>query len=294
MQLSTNITSLPGAASMEQVLSLPLKHWGFERWPFRGTKKAENFYPTAGNGEVLARIEFLVESRRRLAALLGDTGVGKSLLLQTAARKLSRHGRAVAVVDVAGASAREFLWSVAAGLAASPSTEFDNARLWRQIADRISENRLQQINTVLLVDDAGQAGPDVMGQVLRMLRLDNSPAARWTIVLTAEPTQAARWSPALRELVDLRIDLPPWAVEDTVGYVQTALVDAGRFEPLFEEQALARLHGLAEGVPRRVARLADGALLAGAAAGLSMIDEAVVESVDEELAWPVEAEAAAY
>jgi general secretion pathway protein A len=127
-----------------------------------------------------------------------------------------------------------------------------------------------------------------------MLRLDISPAARWTIVLTAEPGQAARWSPALRELVDLRIDLPPWAVEDTVGYVQTALVDAGRFEPLFEEQALARLHGLAEGVPRRVARLADGALLAGAAAGLSMIDEAVVESVDEELAWPQAAEAAAY
>ena len=62
-------------------------------------------------------------------------------------------------------------------------------------------------------------------------------------------------------------------MEDTVGYVQTALVDAGRFEPLFDERALARLHELSEGVPRRVARLADGALLAGAAAGLEMIDD---------------------
>ena len=100
---------------MEQELSLPLKHWGFQRWPFRGTPAAEQFYPTAGNGEALARIEYLVESRRRLGALLGEAGMGKSLVLQAAARKLSRQGRAVALVDVAGASTREFLWSVAAG-----------------------------------------------------------------------------------------------------------------------------------------------------------------------------------
>ena len=81
--------------------------------------------------------------------------------------------------------------------------------LWRLIADRIAENRLQQTNTVLLVDDAGQAGPDVMTQFVRLARLDPTPAARWTIVLAAEPQQAARWNETLRELVDLRIDLEP-------------------------------------------------------------------------------------
>ena len=235
-----------------------------------------------------------MESRRRLGALLGEAGMGKSLVLHEAARKLSRKGRVVALVDPVGASTREFLWSVAAGLGAAPGSEFDNGRLWRQIADRVSENRLQQIDTVLLVDDAGLAGPDVMTQIMRLLRLDASPAARWTMVLAAEPVQAARWSSALREAVDLRIDLQVWEVEDTVGYVQTALVDAGRFEPLFDERALARLHELSEGVPRQVARLADGALLAGAAAGLEMIDASAVEAVDEELAWPVATGAVAY
>jgi general secretion pathway protein A len=258
---------------MEQAHSLPLKHWGFERWPFRGTPRAEQIYPTAGNAEALSRIEYLVESRHRLGALVGEAGVGKSLLLQAAARKLSRHGRAVAVVDVAGVSTREFLWSVAVGLATSPSIEFDNARL---------------------LDDAGQAGPDVMNQITRLLRLDPSPAARWTVLLAAEPAQAARWNTALREFVDLRIEVSAWEIEDSIGYVQTALVDAGRFEPLFEERALTRLHELAEGLPRRVARLADGALVAGAAAGLDVIDETVVESVDEELAWPVVVREVAY
>jgi type II secretory pathway predicted ATPase ExeA len=74
--------------------------------------------------------------------------------------------------------------------------------------------------------------------------------------------------------------------------VQTALVDSGRFEPLFEEDALARMHELANGVPRQVARLADYALLAGAAAGAQTVDAEIVEAASEEIAWP--ASAAAY
>jgi general secretion pathway protein A len=141
------------------------------------------------------------------------------------------------------------------------------------------------------VDDAGQAGADVLMQFVRLARLDVSAAAQWTIVLAAEPGQAARWDETLRNLVDLRIELGAWSEEDTVGYVQTALVDAGRFEPLFDDEALAALHELTRGVPRNVARLADFALLAGAAAGFDTIDAATVETAHDEIAWPTAASA---
>ena len=274
---------------MKQQRSLPLEHWGLERWPFCSVPDADRFYPTAGNNEALARIEYLVESRRRLGVLVGEAGVGKSLVLQIAARQLARRGRAVALVDVIGATTRELFWQVAADLGAVPHGEADSAVLWRQIADRVVENRIQDIDTVLLVDNAGLAGPDVLTQLARLSRVDATPPARWTIVLAAERMQAARWSETLRDLADLRVDLHPWDVADTVGYVQTALVDAGRIEPLFEDDALAKLHDLSEGVARRVARLADYALLAGAAAGLSTIDAATVEAAHEEIAWPVAA-----
>jgi general secretion pathway protein A len=273
------------ADSMERQPSLPLDHWRFERWPFRGVPGADRFYPTPGNNEALARIVYLVDSQRRLGVLLGEAGVGKSLVLQVATRQLTRRGTAVASVDAMGATTREVLWQIAAGLAAAPRDDADAPRLWRQIADRLAENRFQNLHTVLLVDNAGQAGPDVMMQIARLSRLDTTPAARWTIVLAAEPAQAARWSDSLRELVDLRIDLHRWEPEDTVGFVQTALVEAGRMEPLFEDDALTVLHELSAGVPRRVARLADYALLAAAAAGSSMIDAATIEAAHEELAW---------
>lgn len=271
---------------MEHKHALPLEYWGLERWPFRGSLGGGQFYPTAGHNEALARIEYLVDSRRRLGALLGDAGVGKSLVLQVAAAQLARRGSAVVVVDALGASSREVLWQIAGGLGTTPREDADVAWLWRQVADRVVENRMQQVATVVLVDDAGQAGPDLMTQFARLARLDTSPAARWTIVLAAEPGQAGRWNETLRNVVDLRIEVPAWTNEDTVGYVQTALVEAGRMEPVFDDGALRALHELSGGVPRQVARLADYALLAGAAAKLEEVNAVIVEAAYDEIAWP--------
>ncbi len=247
------------------------------------------FYPTAGHNEALARIEYLVEGRRRLGALLGESGVGKSLVLRVAAAQLAKKSRVVVLVDALGASTHEFLWQVARGLGTPPREDANVPWLWRQIADRIAENRIRQADTVLLVDDAGQAGPDLVTQLLRLARLDVTPTARWTIVLAAEPGQTARWNEGLRNLFDLRIDVHPWSLDDTIGFVQTALVDAGRFEPVFDDGALRALHELACGVPRQITRLADYALLAGAAAGVDSIDAGIVESASEEITWPATA-----
>lgn len=276
---------------MAQIPSLPLKHWGLDRWPFSADPMVDQFYPTVGHNEALARIEHLVDGRRRLGALLGASGTGKSLVLRVAASELAKQGRAVVLIDSLGASTREFLWQTASALGTTPRDDADVPWLWRQVANRVAENRAQQINTVLLIDEAGQAGPDLTTQFARLARIDATPAARWTMIVVAEPGQAARWNDTLRNLVDLRIDVGPWAAEDTIGYVQTALVEAGRVEPLFDDDALTALHEYAGGIPRQVARLADYALLAGAAADLREIDAAIIEAASEELAWPVEAAA---
>jgi general secretion pathway protein A len=276
---------------MQSKLSLPLTFWGLERWPFRGGLAVRQFYPTVGHNEALARIEYLVESRRRLGLLLGDAGVGKSLVLRVAADQLTRKGAAAVAVDAFGATTRELLWNIACGLQTVPREDADVAWLWRQIADRVAENRMQQRATVVLVDDVGQAGPDLMTQLVRLARLDTTAEARWTLVVAAEQTQAARWHNSLLAAVDLRIELSPWTADDTIGYIQTALVDAGRMEPVFDDRALDKLHELAGGVPRQVARLADYALLAGALADVETIEPAIIEAAYDEVVWPVAVEA---
>lgn len=262
-----------------------LRHWEIDRSPFRVELDVAGFYPSPTHEEAQARIEFLVSASRRLGVLLGPSGVGKSLTLRVAASKLQWTGNVVALVDALGSSTRELLWQLATQLGTAPRDDEDTARLWRRVADRVRENRLQKIETVLLVDDAGHAGPDLLTHLVRLARLDPTPGSRWTMVLAALQPQAARWSAELRQLIDLRIDLLPWDEADTIGYVQSALVDAGRLEPAFTDDALAELHLLSGGVPRQVARLADFALLAGAGAELDLIDVETVRGAHAEIEW---------
>ena len=83
----------------------------------------------------------------------------------------------------------------------------------------------------------------------------------------------------LLDLAELRIDIEPWEPADTEDYLSHSLAQAGCQTPVFDEPAVARLHELSRGIPRRVTQLADLALVAGAGRELRQIDAEVVESV---------------
>ncbi|MEO1495906.1 MAG: AAA family ATPase [Planctomycetota bacterium] len=262
-----------------------LQHWGFERSPFVATP--ETPYPTRPLAEATARADYLVGERRRMGVLLGGRGVGKTTCLATIADEQRSGSRraAVASIDAVALTARELLWRTAEGLGAAPDPADTQMNLWRRIEDRLAEQRWQQRPTVLLIDDAQELGADSQQQLVRLARLDGTPEAQWTILLASPADTLERLNDALLHLIDLRIDLGPWAIDDTIGYVQTCLVDAGRLDPVFDYTALERLHELSRGVPRHVVRLADFALLAGAGCRAETIDTEIVEQAFAETKW---------
>ncbi|TWT47224.1 AAA family ATPase [Botrimarina hoheduenensis] len=260
-----------------------LQHWGLDRSPFAASP--ETPYPTEPLAEATARADYLITERRRMGVLLGGRGVGKSTCLTAIAQEQRTGERraAVASIDAVALTARELLWRTAEGLGASPDGADQQMTLWRRIEDQLAENRWQDRATVLLIDDAQELGPDSQQQLVRLARLDSSPGAQWTIILATSPASLERLSDSLLHLIDLRIDLAPWGLDDTIGYVQTCLVEAGRLDPVFDDEALVRLHELTRGVPRHVLRLADFALLAAAGeravrVGKSLVDQAFAET----------------
>jgi type II secretory pathway predicted ATPase ExeA len=257
------------------------KYWGLRESPFRPALDWRRFFRSPTHEEALARLEFLLQERRRLGLLFGAVGCGKSLILEVFARKIRRGGAQVANLSLLGADLHEFLWLTAAELGTNPDRGADAFRLWRGILDRLTENRYQQLDTVLLLDDAQQAHVSVLEHVARLTQLDGKGGDGLTIVLAAD--RAHRLPGRLLELAELRIDLEPWEPADTIEYVTKALEQAGATSEIFTDDALHQLHDRCQGVPRRVIRLANLALLAGAGRQAAHIDANVVDSADQEL-----------
>jgi general secretion pathway protein A len=258
-------------------------HWGLQESPFRGRLDPKFFYQSPTHEEALARLHFLSDQGRRLGLLVGPAGSGKSMLLEVFAQQLQRKGRPVAKLSLLGVEPAEMLWLLAAGWGVSLNPTQSPAALWRAVTDRLSEFRYQRLGAVALLDDADQDDTHVLQHVTRLARFDPSPETRLTLVLAGHNERMAKLGEPLRELVDLRIEVEPWEAADTKEFLDERLAQAGGRSPVFADEAVARLHELAHGIPRRVSRLADLALLAGAGQDLQQIDAGVVEEVYQEL-----------
>jgi type II secretory pathway predicted ATPase ExeA len=260
-----------------------LSHWNLVDRPFPRRLESKSFYPSPVHEEALARLHFLADEHHRLGILLGGGGTGKSFLLQVFADRLRHAGQPVAAVGLVGIEPGELLWLVANGLGLNPQRALPPAALWRLLTDRLAEYRYQHLQAVLLLDDADHATPEVLTQVMRLVKCDPWAPSVLTVVLAGQEERISRLGTALLELAELRIDLGRWEQSETEKYVEASLAHAGRTAPAFDPAALTRLHELSAGVPRRVAQLADLALVAGASQNLQQIDAETVECVSHEL-----------
>lgn len=259
------------------------RHWGFARQPFAGDIDPARYYANPMHDEGLARLQYLVQQRRRLGLLTGEAGTGKSMLLTVLADRLTRDHLPVVQLNLTAVEPAEFPWLLAAGLGLNPRDTDSPVKLWRLIADRVAENRYQQRSTTFLFDDADQAPVALAASLLRLTQCDPSPAARLTLVLATDPEATASLPQRLLDLTELRIELEMWDEATTAGYLSAQLSLAGGPTQVVEPRAAERIQQLCHGNPRRINHLADLAMAASAGLKHTTLDAATVDAVYDEL-----------
>ena len=259
-------------------------HWGLQDSPFGDDFDPRFFYQSSTHEEALARLQFLVERGHRLGLLVGESGSGKSFVLSTFARELKPKRNEVVQITLLGLQPRELLWKLNAHLGVNPRPRDETIDLWRRLADRLAENHYQQLPTILLLDGME---PALSIPILRLAHGGDVLDSRCTVVLAVDKTRVREMDPQLLELVNLRIELDPWASTDAREFVETMLGRVGAQSPIFTPDALGRLHELGGGNPRRTKQLVDLALLAGAGQNVQKIDVGTINAVHEELSMSV-------
>jgi general secretion pathway protein A len=141
---------------------------------------------------------------------------------------------------------------------------------------------------VLIIDEAQNLEPEVLEQLRLLTNLETAERKLLQIVLIGQPElRTLLAGPAMEQLaqrVVARFHLGALTPQETRAYVAHRLSVAGHgTESPFDARALARIHPLTAGVPRRINLLCGRALLGAWASGVSRVTRPMLEQAAAEV-----------
>ncbi len=263
------------------------RYWSLAERPFQRTLDRAWFVSGSTVDEALSRLLFLVEESRRCGMLVGAAGTGKTFLLDMLKDRARRIGRLVVRLNCAGMGRDELLEQVTDSLSLPSAAIHGAAQLWRMLQQDLEGRKLTGPPLVLLLDQFDQASPGCELIVERLFSLAESLSAPLCIIAAARQAHGANPAARLEEISELRIELGPWSPAECSDYIQETLRKAGATRDVFTAPALFRVWVQSRGIPARVARLCDFALLAAMDHELHFVDCDVVDAAAIELGMAV-------
>ncbi len=276
-------------------------HWSLERRPFDAKADGNSYYPSESHQAAALKINYAIEQRRAVAVLCGESGLGKSMILESCLAQLPEACSPIAKVVYPAMPSEQLLQHIlrqigsyedrpGEGRPSNGQPSGDLARTIELFDEILRDNVEADAHAVLAIDEAhllAQFGSLDPLRLLLNLASDDCPyESPLTLVLcgsTSIVSQIAK-IPSLEDRIAVRCVLERFSLEDTEAYIQHRIRQAGsERDDIFSMDAIATVQLLAMGIPRRINRLCDLALMVGFAQDLDQIDVTAIETADSEL-----------
>ena len=261
-----------------------LEHFGLVRKPFSKTPDPAFLFPSRQHAEALARLSHAVEERE-VAVLTGEVGAGKTTLSRALVDRFADACRFSFVVNPALPPA-QLLATIAEGFGIAPGRR--KSDVWSALGDRLGRLDAEGLFPVVVIDEAqllaGRAAFDEL-RLLTNLAADDRGLVGLLLVGQPELRERIRerGGEPFAQRIGVAYHVGALDEAETGRYLAHRLLVAGRAAPLFDDGAVAAIHRLSGGLPRRVNQLAASALLEGFARDAVGIDAALVEAAAADL-----------
>jgi general secretion pathway protein A len=274
-----------------------LNYWQLDAKPFEPACDGPFYFAAEAHQPALHQLRYAIENRRAAGLVAGPAGVGKTLLVETLERELDERSQPFVRVVFPQMSDRDLLVYLAEHFGAPPADPPRHTieESLRRLEFVLRDNAARQRHAVVVVDEAHLLEDSGLIEPLRLLlnlTIGGQPAFTLLLVGQTELLPMAARHGAFDDRLDVKIFLPAWNAEETTAYVRHRLEAAGATRDIFSDEALATVHQLTGGLPRRINRLCDLALLVGFAQGAHAIEAEDLRAVHEQLATVAPAAAA--
>jgi type II secretory pathway predicted ATPase ExeA len=260
-------------------------HFGLERTPFGKRIAAKDLFVRPAHAEAVARINFcVVESA--LGVITGDVGAGKTVSVRAAVAGLDPTRHQIIYVANPAFGTRGLYVTIVRSLGAEP--RYLKAEVMAQAADLLAAEEAERHRRVVMIVDEAHLLDAAQLEELRLLTNSQMDSASpFAGILIGQPTLSRQLRmgmfAALDQRIATRFTIKAMDIGESAAYLRHHLALAGREEPLFADDAVSRLHRVANGLPRALNNAATAALIAAAADGKDLIDDACAKKAVAEL-----------
>jgi general secretion pathway protein A len=242
--------------------------------------------------EALANVEYAIQTKQGITLLLGDAGMGKTMVLRRALANNAQRGneRTLVYIGNPALTRTEFFECLADGFELASDTATSKTRFLRELERRLRDQRARGQAYVLVIDEA-QAIPDELLEEIRLLRNIAMDVELLPLILAGQPELAGRLGQShlrqLKQRIALRCVLGSLNLNETANYIAGRIRLAGG-DPsiLFSREAVLAIHEYSRGIPRSISVICENALLGGFANGRRRISADLVAEVSRDLDFP--------
>ncbi len=263
-------------------------YYGLREQPFSLTTDPRFLYLSAAHRQGFDELLTGLRRREGILLLTGDTGTGKTTLCRAVIDALGQRAFSALILNPYMTDA-EVLRTILRDFGLVSRDDIRNGAFARadlpQLLDTLEEflRSLVPLNSyaVVIIDEAQSLSPKVLDQIRVLGSMEMDGRRLLQIVLVGQPALVETLqSDAMRALADRisrRMSLPPLPDGDIDAYVRHRLAIAGgKGAVAFNNDAIARIADLSDGLPRRINLLCDRALELGRAGGVTTITAAMI------------------
>ena len=265
-----------------------LEYYQLEKEPFSIMPLTQFYYHNAQHDRALERIYYGVAGMKGLTVLIGEIGLGKSLLARRLLELLPEEEYEVSLLVVLHEDV-DSVWllkRIAAQVGIVDCPE-DKVEIMTRLLHRLQELAAEGKKTIVLIDEAHMLRKkSLMEEIRGLLNLELEDHKLISLVLFGLPELelCLQTDQALAQRVAVRSILNPVPQDTVAEYVRFRLAQAGGEKTIFSEAFIEKLHHYSRGIPRLINVLCDNALFEGFVRKAPLpLKPDILESVAEDL-----------